>query len=113
MDALSLLEQAKVSGVVVQVYGDKLVVRGPKRCETLALQLLAHKADVLPLVSLGQRLNEPVKGWEPPPRHMLEIWVDAAIPEWKRILKESISNGDRRRANYARGLLSQLGIEGC
>ncbi len=47
MDALSLLQAADAVGLTVNVEGDKLVVRGPRRCEAQAIALLDHKEDVL------------------------------------------------------------------
>src|SRR5262245_20590771 len=47
MDGMTLLEQARLAGLAVNVQGDKLVIRGPRRAAPLAEQLLAHKAKVL------------------------------------------------------------------
>jgi hypothetical protein len=50
MDSLILLDEARAAGLEVTTDGDRLVVRGPKRCESLARQLLAHKAELLTLL---------------------------------------------------------------
>jgi hypothetical protein len=51
MDVVVLLEEALVRGLEVCADGDRLVVRGPRSAEALAQQLLAHKADLLRLLS--------------------------------------------------------------
>jgi hypothetical protein len=47
MDGLSLLSEARRAGLTVQTVGERLVVRGPGRLETLAKRLLSHKAELL------------------------------------------------------------------
>ncbi len=50
----SLLHEAEVAGLTVHADGDKLVVRGPRRAEATAKKLIAHKAEIMPvLVSAG------------------------------------------------------------
>jgi hypothetical protein len=39
---------------------------------------------------------------------LLEEWVRVSIPEWHRILQESVEQGDRRRAEYARWMLREI-----
>ena len=51
MDGLALLDEARAAGLEVQADGDRLVIRGPPRAEGMALRLLEHKAEVLPLVN--------------------------------------------------------------
>ena len=50
MEAVSLLEQAKAAGLTVRAEGDLLAVRGPRRLEPLALELLNRKSEILPLL---------------------------------------------------------------
>jgi hypothetical protein len=47
MDALTLLQQARAAGLTVLAQGDRLCIRGPRRAEALARQLLDHKVAVL------------------------------------------------------------------
>jgi hypothetical protein len=42
MDGLMLLRRARDAGLVVTAEGDKLVIRGPKRAEPVALLLIEH-----------------------------------------------------------------------
>jgi hypothetical protein len=39
---------------------------------------------------------------------MLWEWRRASIPEWRRILRESIEGGDKRRESYARWMLREV-----
>lgn len=50
MDPVALLHHAKREGLRVRADGDKLVVRGPRRLEPLARQLLDHKPEVMALL---------------------------------------------------------------
>ncbi len=47
MDGLILLRRAHEAGLAVQAEGDKLVIRGPKRAESVARLLIVHKPEVL------------------------------------------------------------------
>jgi hypothetical protein len=51
MDALTLLTQAHQTGLTVHAEGDRLVVRGPRSAEPLALKLLDHKLDLMRLLT--------------------------------------------------------------
>jgi hypothetical protein len=44
----------------------------------------------------------------PPADPLLEEWRQVSIPEWRRILGESIDNGDNRREEYARWMLREI-----
>ena len=56
---------------------------------------------------LAEAEREPVleEGLEP---WMLWEWRRTSIPEWRRILQESIEQGDARRAEYARWMLRDI-----
>ncbi len=47
MGGVALLADARAAGLTVRADGDKLVVRGPRRCAALAQSLLDHKPDVM------------------------------------------------------------------
>jgi hypothetical protein len=47
MDGLTLLRRAQDAGLAVDVDGNTLVIRGPKRAEHLARLLIEHKLDVM------------------------------------------------------------------
>ncbi len=47
MGGVALLAEANAAGLTVWADGDRLVVRGPRRCAALAQSLLDHKPDVM------------------------------------------------------------------
>ncbi len=47
MDTLTLLLRARGAGLIVTAEGDTLTVRGPRRLESLAMEVLAHKPVLL------------------------------------------------------------------
>jgi len=51
MEALTLLEKAGRAGLEVTVEGERLVVRGPRRAEPLARQVLARKEEMIVLLA--------------------------------------------------------------
>jgi hypothetical protein len=55
MDGLTLLRRAHDAGLAVAAEGDKLVIRGPKRAEPVALLLIEHKPEVLATLAPAQR----------------------------------------------------------
>jgi hypothetical protein len=57
MDVVTLLADAGLAGLTVAADGDRLIVRGPKSGERYALEVLAHKVDILSL--LGAETTPP------------------------------------------------------
>ena len=47
MDGVTLIEEARLAGLTVSAKGELLKVRGPKRAERIAQNLLRHKPEVL------------------------------------------------------------------
>ena len=111
MTPVELLDEARKRGIVLEPDGEWLVYRGPKGAMTPDLKdaLTPRKVDIINHI-LNQ--GSSTGAAERPPRHMLDIWVEAAIPEWERILRESIAIGDKSRAAYAHGIVRQLGVQG-
>lgn len=50
MDWVTLLAQAQAARLTVYAEGDRLVVLGPRSAEPLVQILLAHKAELMPLL---------------------------------------------------------------
>jgi hypothetical protein len=50
MAGLKLIEEARSAGLKLIVEGDRLIIRGPKSAEPLALALLDRKAEILPFL---------------------------------------------------------------
>ena len=51
---MSLLEEARAAGLTVKVEGEKLVVRGPRDAEHIALQLLESKPRVIAILRASE-----------------------------------------------------------
>jgi len=58
MDALALLHRARDAGLRVELIGDKLLVRGPKRAEAVVKLLAEHKAEVLAALAPGASVSK-------------------------------------------------------
>jgi hypothetical protein len=63
MDGLSLLHLAAATGLKVHAEGDRLVIRGPKRAESIARSLLAAKCAVMAAIDQQAIVGRPM----PPP----------------------------------------------
>ena len=53
MGGVELLRQARNVGLYVQAEGDRLRIRGPKRLEPLALELLRCKTELIAILRAG------------------------------------------------------------
>jgi hypothetical protein len=74
MDGLILLKRAREAGLAVEADGNKLVIRGPRRAESVARLLIEHKPEVL--AALAPVMPPPdlrVDGFDP---------VDRSDPAW-------------------------------
>jgi hypothetical protein len=77
MDGINLLHEARAAGLEVRADGDRLVVRGPRSAEAMALQLLAHKREVLQALSL------------PPPQREGDEPI-VAVKVWSDVLEAAL-----------------------
>lgn len=69
MDGVGLLQRARAAGLDVRAEDDRLLIRGPKRAEKLALELLTHKAEVIILLQApAQPLAVDRFGWAIAPK---------------------------------------------
>ena len=76
MDALTLLDEAHAAGLSVRSDGERLVVRGPKQAEPIALRLLDAKPDVM-AVLVENEVERP--GWDEDTA-ALARWFLTAVP---------------------------------
>ena len=51
MDVMTLLDQAKSVGLSVEVHGERLVIKGPKRAAAIVQELARQKTAVLAMLS--------------------------------------------------------------
>ena len=55
MGGVELLRQARKAGLYLQAEGHRLRIRGPKRLEPLALELLQRKAELLAILAYNDQ----------------------------------------------------------
>ena len=60
MDAVMLLRRAHDAGLRIEPAGDKLVVKGPRRAESIVKLLAVHKAEVLAVLAQAGHAPPPV-----------------------------------------------------
>jgi hypothetical protein len=109
---LTLLDQAHDSGLSLTVDADRLIIRGPRRAEAIARELMSRKAEVLALLAgstAGIDAHPPAApvALEPlkmmPWRHVLPTWPLSRRERWGRRANELAEAGvlwpeDERRA---------------
>lgn len=88
MDGLTLLREAESAGLRVHAEGDKLVIQGPQAAEPIALRLIEHKADVLPLVQSKTALAVLNLPHDTVPRETPAPQSDSIPTEWRRGLRQ-------------------------
>jgi len=64
MDGMILLREAKSAGLKITVDGTTLKIRGPKKAESVAQQLIVNKAVVLDHLNRIEELNAGVARWD-------------------------------------------------
>jgi hypothetical protein len=69
------------------------------------LNTLEWERSLRELFEEAGRKPAPEEGLEP---LMLWEWRRVSIPEWRRILQESIDDGDQQREDYARWMLREI-----
>src|SRR5690242_8237593 len=60
MDAVTLLRRAHDAGLRIEPAGDKLLVRGPRRAQSVVKLLATHKAEVLALLTQAGDAPTPI-----------------------------------------------------
>lgn len=98
MDALTLLRQAQDVGLHVEPPGDKLLVRGPRRAESVVKLLATHKAEVLALLAQAPDAPTAIAGGDSP----------AAAPSWWRGFFEERTAHRQYDGGYWRSEAEQL-----
>ena len=63
MDGVALLAEANAAGLTVRADGDRLVIRGPRRCDALARSILARKPDVMAALEVQPADSGPPAEW--------------------------------------------------
>ena len=81
----TMLAEARADGLDVGVDGDRLVVRGPRRCEARAKALLARKVEVMAAMT-AQRWGDAA--------HAVEWFLSSDPPAEPFVLKPAVSITD-------------------
>jgi hypothetical protein len=95
MGGLTLLDRARAAGLSVTAEGKRLVIRGPKRADTIARELITHKVEVL--AALGAPPPDP-SVW----RSVLPFWPIPWRERWGRRANELAKSGIRWPDDEAR-----------
>jgi hypothetical protein len=103
MELETILDQVKQLGINFTVAGDRIRYRPASRMPPDLIETLrSHKAELLQALRQRQTPESDLACW------VLEEWRRVSIPEWRRILKDSIEQGDRKREEYARWMLREV-----
>jgi hypothetical protein len=98
MDALTLLRHAQDAGLHVEPAGDKLLVRGPRRAESVVKLLATHKTEILALLARAPDAPTTTAGGGSP----------AAEPAWWRDFFEERAAHRQYDGGYPRVQAEQL-----
>jgi hypothetical protein len=100
-DIKALLEKCQALGATFTPLNDRLKVKAPQPLpDEIMAELKEAKSEIL------AELHRPSKTesgcW------ILEEWCRISIPEWRKILKESIGSKNASREEYARWMLGEV-----
>lgn len=99
MDSLTLLREARRAGLQVAARGDKLVVQGPRRLESVARSLLAEKPRILRALAEEREIAWRVDAMRPFMTSAGAIPLLLARPQASRPIGSCCSCGDRLDAD--------------
>jgi hypothetical protein len=92
MDGLTLIQEARSAGLAVAVEGGRLVIRGPRRAEPMARQLIAHKPKVVAALRWGARHRDALVHWGAlhPPDEAAGLAWSALQTRWHMVHDERV-----------------------
>jgi hypothetical protein len=100
-EVAELIKRCRDLNVELTPVYDTLKLSGAKPLpDDLVAALIKSKSGVM--AELRHQVHQEVERW------MLEEWRKINLPAWRRILKESIQNNDRKREEYARYMLKDI-----
>ena len=96
-DVKALIHEARAMGASFVVSGERVKVAAlaPLPSELMD-RLRQHRNEIV------EYLHTDFEPW------MLREWRRVSIPEWRRVLKESVQAKQSRRENYARWMLREI-----
>jgi len=100
-NTVELIRQCEALGIELIPSGSSLKLRANQPpSEEMLTAIKDAKGSIL--AELKSRQNKAAECW------MLEEWRRISIPDWRRILRESIAANDQRREDYARWMLREV-----
>lgn len=100
-DVTTLIKQCRDLGATFTATGKRLHIQAPEPLpDDVVATLKTVKAQVL--AELDKERRDSPDCW------VLEEWRRVSIPQWRRILGESIEQRDRKREEYARWMLRDI-----
>jgi hypothetical protein len=101
MDTLELITLCRGMGAVLIPMNDKLKIKAPQPLpENILTALSQEKPRVI--AELRYQLQQESECW------FLAEWRRISIPDWRRILLESINAKDIKREEYSRWMLKEV-----
>ena len=97
-----LIESARALGAQFTVDGQRVTVVAPSPLPGDLMAMLRDKKIEVASYLTNQTVDCSFECWA------LEEWRRTSIPDWRRILRESIQRRDQRREGYARWMLSEV-----
>jgi hypothetical protein len=103
-DVKALLEKCQALGATFTPLNDRFRVEAPQPLpDTLIAELIRAKPQIL--AELRGESSNKTECW------LLEEWRKISIPDWRKILKESIETKDVKREEYARWMLQEMLVD--
>jgi hypothetical protein len=104
MNVFTLLEKCRELGAVLTPLNDQLKIQAPEPLpNALILGLTEAKPEIL--AELRRERRHQAECW------LLEEWRRISIPDWRKILRESIATGNAGREEYARWMLREILVD--
>lgn len=100
-EVTTVIERCRRLGAILIPFNDDLKVRAPM---PLPDELIADLKELKPqlILELKRELKTESECW------MLEEWRRLSLPDWRRILIESIETHNTYREEYARWMLKEI-----
>jgi|GEM_PF-3586742 len=100
-DITTLIKQCRSLGATFTTVGERLCIQAPEPLpDDIVAALKKLKTQVL--TELDREQSDSPDCW------VLKEWRRVSIPQWRRILGESIEQRDKKREEYARWMLREM-----
>jgi hypothetical protein len=96
-----LIQRCQELGIQLIASGNTLKIRANQTPPEGLLRAIKEAKEKI-IAELCYRQRQEASNW------LLEEWRKTSLPSWRRILRESIEQQDRRREEYARWMLREV-----